>query len=114
MYTISLLTDNKKESNKMMGYADYAVEDEEFNRSQILVSDASAIGATGISPISNDEDLSSSSSQQYSNIQCMLIEEVRKYQCIWNTTCRSFKETPKKAEAWRRVSVAMKMEGKFF
>ena len=30
----------------MMGYADYAVEDEEFNRSQILVSDASAIGAT--------------------------------------------------------------------
>ena len=107
--------DNKKESKKMMGYADYAVEDEEFNRSQILVSDASAIGATGISPpISNDEDLSSSSSQQYSNIQCMLIEEVRKYQCIWNTTCRSFKETPKKDEAWRRVSVAMKMEGKFF
>ena len=74
----------------MMGYADYAVEDKEFNRSQILVSDASAIGATGISPISNDEDLSSSSSQQYSNIQCMLIEEVRKYQRIWDTTCRSF------------------------
>ena len=78
------------------------------------MSDASAIGATDISPISNDEDLSSSSSQQYANIQCMLIEEVRKYQCLWNTTCRSFKETPKKAEAWRRVSVAMKMEGKFF
>ena len=97
----------------MMGYAD-AVENEEFSRSQILVNDASAIGATGISPISNDEDLSSSSSQQYSNIQCLSIEEVRKYQCIWNTTSRSFKETPKNAEAWRRVSVAMKMEGKFF
>ena len=48
----------------MMGYAHYVIEDEEFNRSQILVSDASAIGATGISPISNDEDLSSSSSHQ--------------------------------------------------
>ena len=39
--------------NKMKGYADYlsAVVDEDFNQSQILVSDASAIGATGISPI---------------------------------------------------------------
>ena len=73
-----------------MGYADYAVEDEEFNRSQILVSDASAIGATGISPISNDEDLSSSSSQQYSNIQCMLIEEVRKYQPMYAYDISSF------------------------
>ena len=44
----------------------------------------------------------------------MLIEDVRKYQGLWNTTARSFKETPKKAEAWRRVLAAMKMEGKYF
>ena len=53
----------------MMGYGDYlsTVEDEDFNQSQILVSDDSAIGATDISP--NGEDLSSSSSQQHLNIQ---------------------------------------------
>ena len=37
-------------------------DNEDFNQSHILVSDVSAIGATDISPISNDEDLSSSSS----------------------------------------------------
>ena len=39
------------------------------------------------------------------------IEEVRSYDCLWNTTCRAFRETPKKAEAWRQISAKLNMEG---
>ena len=45
------------------------------------------------------------------NWEVDLIEEVRSYDCLWNTTCRAFKETPKKAEAWRQISAKLNMEG---
>ena len=45
------------------------------------------------------------------NWEVDLIEEVRNYDCLWNTTSRAFKETPKKAEAWRQISAKLNIEG---
>ena len=40
-----------------------------------------------------------------------LIEEVRTYECVWNTRSKSFKDRFKKAEAWRRISMSLGQEG---
>jgi len=42
-----------------------------------------------------------------------LIEEVRKYPCLWDVKARSFKETPKKKIAWIKVSEALNSDGKY-
>lgn len=43
-----------------------------------------------------------------------LIEEVRKYPCIWNVSSKSHKDKPRKMEAWRRISGALCVPGKLF
>ena len=40
-----------------------------------------------------------------------LIEEVRMYRCLWDTSCRAFKESQKKEEAWNRVSERLNVSG---
>ena len=46
-------------------------------------------------------------------ILAFLIEEVRQYPCLWDTHCRSFKETPKKNEAWQRISKKLQFDGMY-
>lgn len=41
-----------------------------------------------------------------------LIEEVRQYPCVWNVSSNSYKDKPKKMEAWRRISAALNQPGK--
>lgn len=41
----------------------------------------------------------------------MIIEEVRKYPCIWDVSSHSHKDKFKKIEAWKRVSSALKLPG---
>ena len=41
----------------------------------------------------------------------MLIEEVRNYPCVWDVSARSYKEKPKKVEAWRRMSSVLQTPG---
>lgn len=45
------------------------------------------------------------------DLQGNLIEEVHRYECIWNTLSSSFKDQGKKKEAWRRISASLRIEG---
>lgn len=40
-----------------------------------------------------------------------LIELIREYRCIWDTSCRSFKETPKKQQAWKEIARKLEQDG---
>ena len=40
-----------------------------------------------------------------------LIELIRERRCIWDTSCRSFKETPKKQQAWREIAAKLGQDG---
>ena len=41
----------------------------------------------------------------------MLVKEIRKYRCLWDTSCRSFKDSPKKQQAWRGIAVKLEKDG---
>ena len=43
-----------------------------------------------------------------------IIEEVKKYPCLWDVKVRSFKETPKKKLAWTKVAEALFSDGMYF
>ena len=77
-------------------------------RRELLVSDSSDIQQE-----QHQEEVAARQEQHppSENWEVDLIEEVRSYNCLWNTTCRAFKETPKKAEAWRQISAKLNMEG---
>lgn len=49
--------------------------------------------------------------KQDSTFSMDLIEEVRKYPCIWNISLKSNRDKPKKMEAWRRISTSLKVAG---
>ena len=40
-----------------------------------------------------------------------LIEEVRRYPCLWNISLAFHKDKPKKQEAWRRISAVLNIPG---
>ena len=40
-----------------------------------------------------------------------LIQEVRKYLCVWDISMKSYKNKPKMMEAWRRISTSLKVPG---
>lgn len=40
-----------------------------------------------------------------------LREEVRKYRCLWDTSCRAFKEIQKKKQAWNLIAKKFKFQG---
>ena len=48
------------------------------------------------------------------NVEADLIELVRDYRCIWDTSCRSFKEHPKKQQAWRSISGKLNLDGMWY
>ena len=41
-----------------------------------------------------------------------LIEVIKDYRCIWDVSCRSFKETLKKQQAWKQIAMKLKQDGK--
>lgn len=43
-----------------------------------------------------------------------LIEEVRKYQCVWDVKCRAFKNIEFKRRAWLKIAAELRVEGKLF
>ena len=47
------------------------------------------------------------------NLEAHLIEEMRKFPCLWDTKIRAYKETPLKVEAWRQKSTLLNVEGKY-
>ncbi|XP_065642557.1 uncharacterized protein LOC136074181 [Hydra vulgaris] len=54
--------------------------------------------------------------QSYStskSLEAHLIEEARRFPCLWDTTTRSYKETPLKIEAWRQISALLNVEGSY-
>ena len=40
-----------------------------------------------------------------------LIEEARRYPCIWNVSLNCNKDKPKKLEAWRRIAAVLNQPG---
>ncbi len=49
------------------------------------------------------------------NEQCLeadLIELIKYYPCHWDVSCRSFKEIPKKQQAWREIARKLKQDSK--
>ena len=79
------------------------------NRNYLSVSDNSALRSSNSE--TSEHEASSSSTGRCWEVE--LIEEVRSYPCLWNTTSRSFKETPKEGEAWRRISASINISGKY-
>ena len=47
------------------------------------------------------------------NLEAHLIEEVRKFPSLWDTTICAYKETPLKVEAWRQISTLLNAEGSY-
>ena len=45
------------------------------------------------------------------DIDELLINEIKSYKCLWDTSCRSYKEKPKKDESWRLISAKLQTEG---
>ena len=43
-----------------------------------------------------------------------LIEEVKLYRCLWDSSCRAFKELPKKQQAWSLVAERFNIDGMCF
>ena len=43
-----------------------------------------------------------------------LVEEVRAYRCLWDSSCRAFKELPKKQQARSQIAGKLNIEGEFF
>ena len=80
-----------------------------MQNSLLRVSDISVLHASGNDGV---EESSRAEIAAEKDWQVDLINLVHNYPCIWNTTARSFKETPKKTEAWRRISVKLNIEGK--
>ena len=48
------------------------------------------------------------------NVEADLVDQMQNYRCIWDTSCRSFKETNKKQQAWRELAVSLKENGKLY
>ena len=47
------------------------------------------------------------------NLEAHLIEDVRKFPCLLDTTIRAYKETPLKVETWRQISTLLNVEGNY-
>ena len=63
----------------------------------------------------DEEELSRNQENENENeiesVQELLVEEVRARRCIWDTSCKSFKELQKKQEACRKIARKLKTEG---
>ena len=83
----------------------------EVRRASLLVSDAESIRDDTLQQQNSSSSSSATSTRTSSTWEADLIEEVRSYECLWNTCCRGYKETPKKNEAWRQISGKINIEG---
>ena len=43
----------------------------------------------------------------------LFIEELKQYRCLWDTSCRSYKDGPKKQQSWWELSQKFEKEGNF-
>ena len=72
----------------------------------------------GIAPttpqVTDAEDTARHVSQDKNMLLTQLMELVRSRPCLWNTSNRSFKEKPKKDEAWRQISYQLGVTGESF
>ena len=50
-------------------------------------------------------------SQSQEEFEEMLVEEVQKYNCLWNTKSSSFKDNQKKCQAWQNISNKLGEDG---
>jgi len=41
----------------------------------------------------------------------IFVEEIRNYRCLWDTSCRAYKDGSKKQQSWRELSQKFKREG---
>ena len=41
----------------------------------------------------------------------ILVEEVRQFRCLWDTSCRAYKDGMKKQQAWREISAKFGASG---
>lgn len=52
--------------------------------------------------------------QSEDHFRAYLIEEVRKYPCVWDTKSRGFKNSVMKRNVWLKIGVELNVKGKFF
>ena len=95
---------DSEENSFIISNQRYLIKEQEKS---LIVSDGSSIQEKRLPPLQQQHPLHI----QQHNWEIDLIEEVRSYECLWNTKCRAFKETPKKAEAWRRISAKLNLGG---
>ena len=77
--------------------------------------------ATAATPEETDEDSDITHTAGFSNVNDtvdddkdldeLLINEVKSYKCLWDPRCRAYKETPKKLEAWKIISIKLSKSG---
>ncbi len=48
---------------------------------------------------------------QYKWTKERFVVEVRQYQCLWDTSCRAYKDGMKKQQAWREISAKLGASG---
>ncbi len=70
-------------------------------------STSSLIHSATDDPVVEEEDRNNLSHKSQKSLQVQLIEEVRKFPCIWEVSSRAHKEKTMKLEAWRRISAAL-------
>ena len=63
------------------------------------------------SPQQEHSQIGDESEQVVGDFKVNLVEEVKKYPCLWDVRARSFKETPKKKLAWLKVAQALSNSG---
>lgn len=59
-----------------------------------------------------EESIPASTQPTQEVYQMSLIEEVRKYPCVWDTRTRAFKNSVMKKEAWNVISASLNVDGK--
>ena len=56
-------------------------------------------------------DFSNDTAHDDKDLDELLINEVKSYKCLWDPRCRAYKETPKKMEAWKIISIKLSKSG---
>lgn len=70
-----------------------------------------------VSTASDDHNITLMSSNETSELDVRefydeeLVEEIRKYSCIWDTKCRAYKDSIKKQKAWSELAILFGKEG---
>ena len=60
---------------------------------------------------SGSDDLDQTQLLQDQWTEEILVEEVRQFRCLWDTSCRAYKDGMKKQQAWREISAKFGASG---